>query len=124
ALGLVPDMGTSWALPRAIGRARALGLALTGERLPAEQAQAWGLIWACVDDDLLEAEAWRLARQLAELPAHAVREARAVFAAAERDTLAQQLDLERERQMLLVEGDSFAEGVRAFSERRRPNFRR
>jgi 2-(1,2-epoxy-1,2-dihydrophenyl)acetyl-CoA isomerase len=105
SLGAVPDMGSTWVLPRAIGSARALGLALTGEKLPAQKALEWGLIWACVEDELLEAEA------------------RAVFAAAERNTLAQQLDLERARQIEMVDGQSFAEGVRAFSERRKPSFR-
>ena len=122
SLGAVPDMGATWVLPRAIGYARTFGLALTGEKLPAEKAQEWGLIWACVDDDRLEAESARLARQLAAMPPHAIVEARAIFAAAERNTLAQQLDLERTRQMELLNGDSFAEGVRAFSERRPPDF--
>lgn len=122
SLGAVPDMGATWALPRAIGRARTLGLALTGEKLPARTAQEWGLIWACVEDDRLEAESRRLAHQLAAMPHHAILEARAIFTAAERNTLAQQLDLERTRQMELVDGQSFAEGVRAFSERRQPNF--
>ncbi|MGB6100186.1 MAG: enoyl-CoA hydratase-related protein [Comamonas sp.] len=122
SLGAVPDMGATWVLPRAIGYARTLGFALTGEKLPAQKAQEWGLIWACVDDERLEAESIRLARQLAAMPAHAIGEARAIFAAAERNTLAQQLDLERTRQTELLNGDSFAEGVRAFSERRLPNF--
>lgn len=122
SLGAVPDMGATWALPRAIGRARALGLALTGEKLPAQTAQEWGLIWACVEDDRLETESRRLARRLAAMPRHSILEARAIFAAAETNTLAQQLDLERARQMELVDGESFAEGVRAFSERRQPDF--
>ena len=123
ALGIVPDMGSSWVLPRAIGRSRAIGLSLLAPRLTAQQALEWGLIWGCVDDDALQAEAQRLARQLAGLPPGAVLEARAIFAAAERNTLAQQLDLERTRQMALVGGPSFAEGVRAFAERRKPDFR-
>ena len=122
-LGIVPDMGATWALPRAIGRARTLGLALTGEKLFAQKAQEWGLIWACVEDGELEAESMRLARQLAGMPHHAVREARAIFAAAETNTLARQLELERQRQMELVDDESFTEGVRAFSERRKPVFK-
>lgn len=124
ALGAVPDMGITWALPRAIGRARALGLALTGEKLPALKAQEWGLIWACVEDDQLEAESVRLARKLAEMPHHAILEARAIFAAAETNTLVQQLELERARQIEMVNGESFSEGVRAFAERRAPVFSR
>jgi 2-(1,2-epoxy-1,2-dihydrophenyl)acetyl-CoA isomerase len=122
ALGVVPDMGSSWAMPRALGRARSLGLALTGEKLPAQKAADWGLIWDCVEDGALQAEALRLARQLAALPSHAVQEARALFAAAETNTLAQQLALERQRQGELIDGDSFSEGVRAFTERRKPVF--
>jgi len=122
SLGAVPDMGATWALPRAIGLTRALGLALTGDKLPAQIAQEWGLIWACVDDDRLDAECQRLARQLAAMPAHAILEARAIFAAAETNTLVQQLELERARQVELLDRDSFAEGVRAFSERRAPVF--
>jgi 2-(1,2-epoxy-1,2-dihydrophenyl)acetyl-CoA isomerase len=123
SLGLVPDMGATWVAPRAVGRARALGLMLTGRKLGAEEAERWGLIWACVDDDALYGAALDLARQLAELPAHAIEETRALLDAAEHNGLAQQLELERQRQQALVDGESFAEGVRAFAERRRPRFR-
>lgn len=123
ALGLVPDMGASWVLPRAVGRARALGLALTGEKLPAAQAAEWGLVWSCVDDAALQQEARTLAVRLASLPAQAIVEARAVFAASERNGLDQQLALERERQEVLIDQPSFAEGLRAFAERRPPAFR-
>ena len=68
ALGLIPDSGGSWHLPRLVGQARALGLALTGEPLPAEKAAEWGLIWKCVDDDALDAEVDALAAKLAALP--------------------------------------------------------
>lgn len=123
ALGLVPDMGASWIVPRAVGRARALGLTLTGEKLSAQQAADWGLIWACVDDDKLQDEALKLARRLADLPAHAVTETRALFEASERNSFEQQLALERERQQVMIDGESFAEGVKAFGERRKPVFR-
>jgi 2-(1,2-epoxy-1,2-dihydrophenyl)acetyl-CoA isomerase len=123
ALGAVPDMGASWALPRAVGRARALGLALLGDKLDASRAADWGLVWACVDDAALAQEARALATRLAAMPAHAVVEARALFAASERNNLAQQLALERERQAQLIDGESFAEGMRAFIERRPPVFR-
>lgn len=122
ALGLVPDMGSSWLVPRAVSPARALGLALTGERLDAQRAADWGLIWACVEDTELQREALRLAQQLARLPAHAIQEARALAVAAGRNSLEQQLVLECERQQGLIDGDSFAEGVRAFAERRTPVF--
>jgi 2-(1,2-epoxy-1,2-dihydrophenyl)acetyl-CoA isomerase len=122
ALGVVPDMGATWVMPRAMGPARAMGLALTGERLSAQQAADWGLIWACVDDAELHEQAQSLARKLAAMPAHSILEARAIFAASERHTFAQQLDLERERQQALIDGASFAEGTRAFIERRKPVF--
>jgi len=123
ALGLVPDMGISWALPRAVGRARAIGLALTGQKLVAEQAAAWGLIWGCVDDGLLHQEAHALAVRLAKLPAQAVVEVRALFAASDCNSLEQQLDLEREHQVRLIDSEFCAEGLRAFRERRSPVFR-
>jgi 2-(1,2-epoxy-1,2-dihydrophenyl)acetyl-CoA isomerase len=123
ALGVVPDMAVSWTMDRTIGRARSMGLALTGNRLSAEQAANWGLIWACVDDDRLRDEALALARQLAAMPPHAVIVARALFASAEARSLGDHLAYERSRQMELADGDSFAEGVRAFTERRRPVFR-
>jgi 2-(1,2-epoxy-1,2-dihydrophenyl)acetyl-CoA isomerase len=122
SLGVVPDMGVAWVMERTIGRARAMGLALTGNRLGAEQAAGWGLIWACVDDDRLQQEAVLLARQLAAMPVHAVAEARALFASAETASLADQLAYERTRQMVLADGASFAAGVRAFAERRKPAF--
>ena len=122
ALGLVPDMGSSWLVPRAVSPARALGLALTGERLDAQRAADWGLIWACVEDAELHSEALRLAQQLARLPAHAIQEARALAVAAGSNSLEQQLIFECERQQALIDGDSFAEGVRAFAERRPPVF--
>lgn len=124
SLGVVPDMAVAWIMDRTIGRARAMGLALTGNRLGAEQAADWGLIWACVDDDRLQREAAGLARQLAAMPAHAIAEARALFATAGNRSLSEQLAYERARQVVLADGDSFAEGVLAFSERRKPVFAR
>jgi 2-(1,2-epoxy-1,2-dihydrophenyl)acetyl-CoA isomerase len=122
ALGLVPDMGSSWVLPRVLGRARALGLALTGDKLPAERAAAWGLVWACVDDADLGAQSAAMAARLAALPAGAVQELRALYDAAERHTLPEQLGLERQRQEQLIDGPSFAEGLAAFNARRKPSF--
>ncbi len=123
ALGVVPDMGATWALPRALGQTRAMGLALTGEKLDARRAADWGLIWACVDDERLADEALAMARRMAALPAHAIGELRALFAASARNDLAAQMDLERQRQAALIDGESFAEGMRAFLERRPPRFR-
>lgn len=123
ALGAVPDMGATWHLPRAVGRARAIGLTLTGHKLRAEQALAWGLLWDCVEDQDLPAATLALARQLAALPAHAIGEVRALFAASDGHTLPEQMALEGHRQGALLDGECFAEGMRAFLERRPPVFR-
>lgn len=123
ALGLVPDMGSAWFMQRAAGRARALALTLLGDRLPAERAEQWGLVWACVDDARLADEVARTARRLAALPAHAVQESRDLLAHAEGATLPAQLDYERDRQRELIDRPEFAEGVQAFLQRRPPVFR-
>jgi 2-(1,2-epoxy-1,2-dihydrophenyl)acetyl-CoA isomerase len=121
-LGIVPDLGASWFVERLLGRSRAMGLALLGERLSAEQAAANGLIWAAVDDAELMPRAFATAERLAALPSHAVREARAAFEAAARHTLAEQLDYEASRQRELLDLPSFGEGVRAFLAKREPRF--
>jgi 2-(1,2-epoxy-1,2-dihydrophenyl)acetyl-CoA isomerase len=121
-LGIVPDLGTTWFLERLVGRGRALGMALLGDRLSAEDAARWGLIWACVDDAALGDESLALARRLARLPAHGVTEARRAFDAAATNPLAAQLGYEAERQRELIDKPEFAEGVRAFMEKREPLF--
>lgn len=123
-LGIVPDMGATWFLPHHLGRARALGLMLLGDRLPAEKALEWGLIWSCVDDAALMAEALATASRLAKMPSHAALEARRAVDAALRQDLAAQLDYEKERQRELLDLPSFREGVQAFFEKREPVFRR
>lgn len=122
ALGLVPDMGLSWLLPRLLGSARTIGLALLGERLSAEKAAEWGLIWDCVDDEELPARARSVAERLAALPTHAIIEARAVLEASTHNNLSEQMEYERQRQQFLIRDPAFAEGVRAFLERRSPRF--
>ena len=117
-LGISPDLGCTWFIPRFIGRARAMGMALLDERISAEKAAQWGLIWDCVDDDLLLPEANKVAQRLARLPAHAVQEARNAFAASERNTLDEQLHYESERQRELIDKPSFGEGVAAFLQKR------
>ena len=124
ALGLVPDLGASWALPRAVGRARALGLTLLGNRLSAQDAAQWGLIWTCVDDAALADDSRHIAKRLSLLPAHAVNEVRALYRMSEGHTLEQQLTLEQHRQTELADRPTFAEGVRAFLEKRKPRFPR
>jgi 2-(1,2-epoxy-1,2-dihydrophenyl)acetyl-CoA isomerase len=121
-LGIVPDLGTTWFLSRFAGRARALGLTLLGDKLSAEQAAAWGLIWACVEDAELADQGLAIARRLADLPAHAALETRAVYDAAQTNDLTAQLAFEAERQRELLDRDSFVEGARAFMEKRAPAF--
>jgi 2-(1,2-epoxy-1,2-dihydrophenyl)acetyl-CoA isomerase len=121
-LGLLPDLGASWFLPAQVGRARFLALTLLGQRLPAEQAAQWGLIWACVDDAALREEAIKLARRLAAAPAHAALETRRASDAARMQDLPAQLAYEVARQRELIDTDTFGEGVSAFMQRRDPAF--
>jgi len=121
-LGLVPDLGTTWFLPRLVGRARAVGLTLLGDRLTAEQAAQWGMIWACVDDRALHDAACQVAQRLAALPAHAAHETREAYDASAANTLDAQLGYEANRQRELSDRAEFAEGVRAFHEKRVPIF--
>jgi 2-(1,2-epoxy-1,2-dihydrophenyl)acetyl-CoA isomerase len=123
-LGIIPDCGSTWYLPRHIGRARALGMAFLGEKLPAEQAERWGLIWKCVDDDALESEVNAVARQLADGPTACFAEVRKAFLNAENATLPEQLEYERQQQRVLCDGANFAEGVMAFLQKRKPVFKR
>jgi len=121
-LGIVPDLGCTWFIPRRVGPARAMGMALLDEKLGAEAAAQWGLIWACIDDGLLLLEAQNIAQRLARLPAHAVLEARKAIEASERHSLSEQLHYESERQRELLDKPSFAEGVMAFLQKRAPVF--
>ena len=121
-LGLVPDSGGTWFLPRLVGSARALGLALLGEKLPAEQAAAWGLIWRCVEDGELAAVVDELAGQLAAAPTRGLaRTKQAMYEGCTR-TLAEQLDVERDYQGELGRSADYAEGVAAFAAKRTPHF--
>lgn len=121
-LGIVPDMGATWFLPRRIGSARAMALSLVGERLPAAQAADWGLIWRCVDDAVLMDEARSVAQRVAQAPAHAALELRRAFATSAVRDLPGQLDYEVERQRELLASAEFEEGVRSFLEKREPRF--
>jgi 2-(1,2-epoxy-1,2-dihydrophenyl)acetyl-CoA isomerase len=121
-LGLVPDSGGTWFLPRLVGNARALGLALLGDKLPAEQAAQWGLIWRCVEDAELASTVDALAQQLAVAPTRGLaRTKQAIYESWQR-TFEQQLEHERDAQRELGQSHDYAEGVAAFTAKRSPQF--
>lgn len=121
-IGLLPDSGGTWLLPRLVGRANALGLALLGDKLSAEEAQRMGLIWRCVDDETLASEAQALAQRLAAMPTQALVTIRAAMdSALDMDwpaALAQEATLQRR----LGYAHDYSEGVQAFSQKRAPQF--
>ena len=121
-IGLVPDCGSTWLLPRLIGRARAIELSLLGERLPAETALAWGLINRVFDDDQLMIETLRLASELAEGPTAALGFIRRLYWESPENSYEQQLDLECRMQKLAGGTADFREGVNAFLEKRPAKF--
>jgi 2-(1,2-epoxy-1,2-dihydrophenyl)acetyl-CoA isomerase len=122
AIGLIPDSGGTWALPRLVGQARALGLALTGEPLPAEKAADWGLIWKAVDDEALDAEVDAIANKLASLPPLGLTALKAMIRSSWQHSLDQELDLQRDAMRRLGFTDDYREGVAAFLEKRPPSF--
>jgi 2-(1,2-epoxy-1,2-dihydrophenyl)acetyl-CoA isomerase len=121
-IGLMPDSGGTYFLPRLIGDARARALAMLAERISAEQAAAWGMIWKVVDDDKLMDDATALAKHLATQPTRALAAIKQAFNASQDNTLDQQLDLERDWQRALGKSNDYREGVAAFFEKRPPNF--
>jgi 2-(1,2-epoxy-1,2-dihydrophenyl)acetyl-CoA isomerase len=122
-LGLVPDCGGTWTLPRLVGNARALGLTLLGEQLPAEQAAAWGMIWRCVEDSELSAAVDALAQQLSVAPTRGLAATKAAIRGGWQHSLAEQLDVERDAQRELGRSADYAEGVAAFTAKRTPSFK-
>jgi 2-(1,2-epoxy-1,2-dihydrophenyl)acetyl-CoA isomerase len=122
-IGLVPDAGGSWLLPRLVGRARAIGLAMTGDKLPAEEAERIGLIWKCVDDAALMESALAMAQRLAAMPSRALAATRRVIDAGSRSSLAEAVSLEAATQGELGRAHDFAEGVAAFLAKRAPVFK-
>lgn len=121
-IGLVPDVGGSWTLPRLIGEARARALALTGEPVTAAQALDWGLIWKVVDDETLLDEALAIAEKLAGQSSTAIRLIKQAFATSSGVTLEDQLSIERALQIEAAAAPDHAEGVRAFMEKRAPKW--
>jgi 2-(1,2-epoxy-1,2-dihydrophenyl)acetyl-CoA isomerase len=122
-IGLVPDSGASFFLPRLIGEARARALAMLGEAVDAAKAEAWGMIWKVVEDAALQQEAEALAAHLAKQPTEALAAMKRLFAASTTNTLDAQLDLEQNLQATAGRSADYAEGVRGFLEKRAPAFR-
>ncbi len=121
-IGLIPDSGGTWVLPRLVGLARALGLALTGEPLGAEKAEAWGLIWKCVEDAELETEALGLARRFATGPTRGLAATKHAIRASSLKALSDELEIERDLMRDLGASADYQEGVAAFMAKRTPAF--
>ena len=122
-LGLIPDTGGTYFLPRLVGTARAMGLALTGDKLTAEQAEAWGLIWRCVDDVELPKAVETLLAQFAQAPTRGLARTKEAIYKSFANTLDAQLDLERDFMRELGYSDDYREGVAAFLAKRAPSFK-
>jgi len=121
-VGLIPDTGGSWHLPHLVGEARAKGLALTGEPLPAQKAADWGLIWKALPDDALMDEARALAEKFANGPTLGLGLTKQTIHASATHTLSEQLELEADAMKTCGESADYAEGVSAFLQKRAPVF--
>ncbi|MBM3650636.1 MAG: 2-(1,2-epoxy-1,2-dihydrophenyl)acetyl-CoA isomerase [Alphaproteobacteria bacterium] len=122
-IGLLPDGGSTWFLPRLVGEQRARALAMLAPQITAQQAKEWGLIWDVVEDGDLMKTAGELARRLADGPTQALGRIKEAIGRAAANTLDQQLDLERDSQRLLGRSEDFREGVAAFLAKRKPAFK-
>jgi 2-(1,2-epoxy-1,2-dihydrophenyl)acetyl-CoA isomerase len=121
-LGLVPDSGGTWLLPKLLGNARAMGLALLADKLSAEQAAQWGMIWRCVEDSEFKQTVDALAQQLALAPTRGLARTKQAIYESWGRSFEQQLDQERDFQRELGRSQDYAEGVAAFTEKRNPKF--
>jgi len=122
-IGLLPDGGSTWFLPRLVGDQRARALAMLAPRITAQQAKVWGLIWDVVDDDALLATATEVARRLGDGPTLALARIKAALNEASANELSSQLDLERDFQRELGRSEDYREGVAAFLAKRKPVFK-
>ena len=122
-LGIISDVGASWFVPNLIGRARANGMGLLGEDISAKQAKEWGLIWDCVPDEELMPKAEEIAKKLANGPITGLKEIVKAHDKALSGSLSEQLDYEKETQRIRLDSKDFREGVTAFAEKRKPNFK-
>jgi len=122
-LGIISDVGASWFVPNLIGRARANGMGLLGEDISAKQAKDWGLIWDCIPDDELMMRAMEIAGRIADGPIEGLKAVVKAHDRALSSTLSEQLDYEKETQRIRTDSKDFKEGVKAFAEKRKPNFR-
>lgn len=122
-LGIISDVGSSWFVPHLIGRARANGMGLLGDDISAEQAKEWGLIWDCFEDDQLLEKTNELAHKLANGPIEGLKAVTKAHDNAMSVSLSEQLDYERDTQRIFLDRSEYKEGVMAFIEKRKPNFR-
>jgi len=122
-LGLVPDSAGTWFLPRAVGHARAMGLALLGDKLPAETAKEWGMIWDVVEDADLKTKVTELAERLAKQPTFGLSLIKKAIHQSSNNTFDEQMLLERDLQRIAGRSEDYREGVQAFMNKREPNFK-
>ncbi len=121
-IGLIPDSGGSWLLPRLIGRARAMAITLLAEKVSAQQAADWGMIWKAIGDEELMPQAIRMAQQLAQRPTRGLGYLKRCMQLSSEQDLDAQLDTERDLQRLAGRTEDYREGVAAFMQKRQPRF--